>query len=259
MIYLRPMPTLIKHFLIIALLLVFCHSSFSQANIRDSSFTFSMLGATFQYEAPGADMANEFGNNLAVGGFFQLKLKSNWLLGVEGEFLFSDVIKNNNLLSGISTPEGNIIDQDGAFADVSLLERGFRFSLKGGKVFPIIGPNPNSGILATVGAGFFQHKIRIETKSVVPEISGDYVKGYDHLTNGIAVTEFIGYMHCGNTRLINFFAGFEFTQGFTKNRRAYNFDTMSKDNTQHLDLLFGIKAGWFFPLYKHAVNTYYYY
>jgi hypothetical protein len=253
------MPTSIRYFLIAALLLFSCRRCFSQANIRDSSFTFYMLGATIQYQAPSADMATDFGNNLNFGGFFQIKLKNNWMFGVEGEFLFNDGIKNNNLLSGISTPEGNIIDQDGAFAIVSLQERGFLFSLKAGKLFPVIGPNPNSGILATVAPGFLQHKIRIETKSDVPEISGDYVKGYDHLTNGVALTEFIGYMHCGNTRLINFFAGFEFTQASTMNRRAFNFDTMSKDNSQHLDLLIGIKAGWFFPLYKHAVNTYYYY
>ena len=205
-------------------------------------------------------MTDLFENNLNVGAFFQWKLKNQWLFGLEGEFLFNDNVKPNDILAGIATQEGEIIGSDGTFAEISMMERGFRLSLKAGKIFPLLGPNPNSGLLATVAAGLLQHKIKIDVKdNNVPELDDNYKKGYDHLTNGLALTEFIGYMHCGNSRKINFFAGIEFTQAFTKNRRDYNFDTMSKDNSKRLDLLFGIKAGWFFPIYKHAVNTYYYY
>lgn len=232
---------------------------FSQVSIRDSAISFGMLGATVQYQLPGADMADIFYNDINVGAFFQWKFKNNWLLGVEGEFFFNDNIKSNTILSGISTHLGEVISVDGSYAQIQTMERGFRIALKTGRVFPLFGPNPNSGLLTTIGAGMLQHKIRIDVKdNNVPELDDNYKKGYDHLTNGLALTEFIGYMHCSNSRLINFFAGFEFTQGFTKNRRDMNFDTMSKDNTQHLDLLFGFKAGWFFPLYKHAANKYYY-
>lgn len=113
--------------------------------------------------------------------------------------------------------------------------------------------------MCTLGAGFLEHKIRIDVdKDDVPELSGDYLKGYDRLTNGLALTEFIGYMHCGNNRLINFIFGFELTQAFTQNRRDFNFDQMKKDDNKRLDLLYGIKLGWFFPLYRHAATSYYY-
>jgi hypothetical protein len=114
--------------------------------------------------------------------------------------------------------------------------------------------------LTTIGAGLLQHKIRIEVQdNNVPQLDGDYRKGYDRLTNGLALTEFVGYLHCGNNRLINFFAGIELTQAFTKSRRDWDFSTMRKDDSNRMDLLFGIKVGWFFPMYKHAATAYYIY
>ena len=239
-------------------LLGFSHC-FAQKSIRDSAIAFPMIGASFQYQVPGADMAKRFKNNFNLGMLFQWKLKSNWIFGVEGNFLFAENIKETDNLAPIATSEGQIIDQAGTYANVLLQERGILIYGKAGKVFPIFGPNPNSGLVATVGVGVLQHKIRIETRDDVPQLADDYKKGYDRLSNGLSLTEFIGYMHFGNSRLINFSAGFEFTQGFTKNRRDYNFDTMMKDNTKRLDLLSGIKLSWFFPLYKHAATAYYSY
>jgi hypothetical protein len=237
-------------------LLVNSINSFAQKNIRDS-ISFPMIGASFQFQLPGADMAKRFGYNFNVGGFFQWKLKSNWLFGVDGEFIFSDQVKDN-VLSNLMTDQGQIIGSEGVYATYSTYERGFLFSAKAGKILNVLGPNPNSGLLATFGAGILQHKIRIEMKdNDIPELKGDYMKGYDRLTNGIALTEFIGYINCSNSRLINFYAGFELTQAFTKSRRDWDFEMMMKDNSNRIDLLFGVKAGWFFPIYKHSVNTYY--
>jgi hypothetical protein len=103
-----------------------------------------------------------------------------------------------------------------------------------------------------------QHKIRIDTRDDVPLLDKEYVKGYGRLSNGLSLTQFVGYIYCGNKRLINFIAGFEFTQGFTENRRSYNFDTMSKDETKRFDMLSGIKVGWFFPIYRTAATQFYY-
>jgi hypothetical protein len=231
-------------------------ASFAQKSIRDS-ISFPMIGASGQFQLPGGDLEKRFGNNFNAGGFFQLKLKSNWLFGIDGYFLFSDQVKENPFIN-LQTDEGYIVASNGLYADYAIYERGFLFSAKAGKVFNFIGQNPNSGLMTTVGAGLLQHKIRIEVKdNNVPQLNGDYKKGYDRLTNGLAITEFIGYLHCGNNRLINFFAGVELTQAFTKSRRDWNFDTMMKDDANRMDLLYGIKVGWFFPIYKHAATSYY--
>ena len=44
-------------------------------------------------------------------------------------------------------------------------------------------------------------------------------------------------------RTLNLFAGFEISEGFTKNRRGFNFDTMLRDDSQRLDILYGVRVG----------------
>lgn len=238
--------------------MLFGISTQAQYSVRDSSISFPMIGATFSYELPGGDMADRFGNNFSIGGVFQWKLKSNWLLGVEGNFIFSDDVKENTILDSYKTPDGYIIDGAGQYAAVTLTERGMRFNLKAGKIFPVVGPNKNSGILATLGAGYLQHRIYIDTPgSPVPWLEGDKRRGFDRMSSGLFINQFVGYVNFSNKRLINFFAGFEFTEGFTQNRRPYNFDTGLRDTKKRNDILIGFKAGWVFPLYKRVADKYY--
>jgi hypothetical protein len=233
------------------------NSSLAQHNIRDT-IAFPMIGATFGYQLPGGDMADRFGNNFNVGGVFLWKLKNNLIFGFEGDFLFGDDVKENTILNKYKTPDGNIIDEHGHYATVILYERGLKFEFRVGKIFPVIGPNKNSGLMANLGIGYMQHKIRIETpESSIPYISGEYSKGYDRLSTGPSLTEFIGYMNFSNSRLVNFYAGLEFTQAFTKNRREMNFDTGKKDDMSRLDLFFGLRIGWVFPLYKRSADKLY--
>ncbi len=248
-----------KFRLIILVLVISAFNSFAQKSVKDSTISFTMLGASFQYQVPGGDMAERFGNNFNAGGFLNYKFSNNLLIGFDGNFLFADRTKEDGILDSIGTRDGYIIGESGEFAKIYLYERGFQFTLKAGKLFPLFGPNKNSGLLVTAGAGFLQHKIKIDVdKDDVPELSNEYKKGYDRLTNGLALTENISYMHCGNKRLLNFMVGFEFTQAFTQSRRDYNFDTMTKDTKKRTDLLYGFKVGWFFPLYRHAATSYYY-
>ena len=98
-------------------------------------------------------------------------------------------------------------------------------------------------------AGVLQHKIRIEDRTGgLPQLVGDYKKGYDRMTNGLALTEFIGYQHFSNDGRINFYVGFEFTQGFTKNRRSWDFLTQQRMDNNRLDLLNGLRIGWTLPI-----------
>ena len=229
-----------------------------QYSIRDSSIAFPMIGVTFSYELPAGDMADRFGSSFSFGGAFQWKLKSNWLIGFEGNFIFSDEVKENNILDSYKTPDGFIIDGAGQFATITLTERGMRFNLKAGKILPILGPNKNSGLLASFGAGYLQHRIYIDTPgSPVPWLEDEKRRGFDRMTSGLFINQFIGYINFSNKKMINFFAGIEFTEGFTQNKRPYNFDTGLKDDKQRTDILVGLKVGWLFPLYKRVADKYY--
>ena len=229
----------------------------AQVNVKDLCIKIPMFFAHYAYQVPGNDMAKRFLNNSNIGGGFLVKTKKNLLIGADINYIFRDVVKENNILSSISTSDGFIIDGNGQPADISLSERGFYSSLKCGKIFSILSPNPNSGIVAMGSLGFLQHKINISNPgNTTPQVDGDYKKGYDRLTNGAEISEFIGYMYFSKNKLTNFFAGFEFVQAWTQCRRDVNFDTETKDNSKRTDLLSGFKVGWILPLYPRTRNDF---
>ena len=187
-------------------------------------------------------------------------MKSNWILGGEFTYIFGNRVKNQEtLFSLISNSDGFIIDNSGEYAEVVVSENGFNASLKIGKIFPWFGPNKNCGPVFSLQPGFFQHKVKIlNIGNTAPQLRGDYKKGYDELANGFSITEFIGYFYMGNRRLVSFYAGFEFTQAFTSNRRPYSFNNMERTGGTNLDLLYSVRIGWMIPIYKRAPAGYYY-
>ncbi len=233
---------------------------YAQSGVKDSVIRFPFIGINYGLYIPGGDLDERFGLTSMLNGNFLFKTKKNLLWGISGGFLFGDDIKEPGLMSSIKNPEGNILGLDGLYADVRTYERGYYINAVFGKVFSFKKPNPNSGIMILGGPGFIQHRIRIEPiGSTVPALRGDYVKGYDRLTNGLSIQEFIGYVYFSNRQLINFYAGFEFIQGFTQGRRDYNFDNPSDKNEKRIDLLYGFRAGWVLPLYKKKPAAYYFY
>jgi hypothetical protein len=246
--------------LLLFFLLLSTINSNAQYSIKDSSIAFPMIGAVIAYQVPGGDLSDRFGANYNVGAIFQWKLKSNWTIGIEGHFIFGDNVKQTDVIQNLLTPDGHIIDANGNYAEVTMEERGLHLMVKAGKIFSFRKPNPNSGIYVTAGVGYLKHKIRIDTPGYpAPYLEDDYNKGYDRLCSGLALTEFVGYMLFSNSRLINFYAGFEFTQGFTKNKREVNFDTGLSEHESRTDLLSGIRVGWVFPLYKRVADKTYFY
>ncbi len=245
--------------ILISIALFVATSSFAQ--IKDSTINIWQCEINYSFQMPGGDMADRFGTNSTIGLGLTYKMKSNWTLGFEGSYLFGSFLKDSsNILEGLMTESGQIINKYGEYGTVLLSERGFYAGGKIGRVFPVFGPNSNSGVVVNVGAGLLQHHIRIENKdNNTPPVLDDYKKGYDRLTNGLALREFIGYQYLDNRNSLNFYIGIEFYQAWTKCRRDYNFDIMGPDNTERKDYLYGIRAGWILPIYKKSPNEYYYY
>ena len=127
-------------------------------------------------------------------------------------------------------------------------------------VYPTLAPNRNCGITVMLGGGYIQDRIRINNPDgTTPQINDDYGKGYDRLNSGIAVNASLGYLFMSNTRLFNFYVGFEFTQAWTKSRRQYDFDRMEYDNTKYSTQFYGLKVCWFVPIYARKPKDFYYY
>jgi len=232
---------------------------FGQVSVKDSAVFAPMVRLSYGLQVPYGDLQDRFGLSSTLGGSFIIKNKHNILYGVDGNFLFGNDVKETEILDGLKDRQGNITNEVGEITEFILLERGLLITGKVGILIPVIGPNPNSGLLLLGGVGLLQHKIRIEVQNnTAPQIRDDYKKGYDRLTNGLALTQFIGYQHLGNGRLVNFFGGVELIQGFTKNRRSYNFDTQEKDDKARTDLTVGFRVGWMLPLYKRVPREFYF-
>lgn len=250
-----------KNKLSLLILLLTASSLSAQVNVKDSAITAPIIYANYAYQFPGGDLNQLFGSNSRIGGGFLLKTKGNWLLGAEGNYLFGGNVKHQEtMMIWISTPEWNIIDANGMFADVILYERGYSFYGYFGKLFPVLSPNPNSGFTITGGVGYLQDKIRINNpNNTAYQLKDDYRKGYDKLNGGVSCTGSIGYMYLSNSRLLNFSVAFEFVQAWTHRMRDYNFDLKGPDPDNYSSQFYGVKVSWFIPLYTRKPKEFYLY
>jgi len=95
---------------------------------------------------------------------------------------------------------------------------------------------------------------------LIKSIELNYKKGNDRLTIGTNFHVFIGYSYMANGGYLNFYGGFYFQQGFTKNQRTIFFDqpNVPVPTDVRLDLQYGVKIGWFIPFYKREPKDYYF-
>ncbi len=230
--------------------------------VQDSVVGSALFRVSYAAQLPVGDYAKRFGFTNHIGASIGYRTKKNWIFTLGGYFIFGvNVVGKDSLLANIINSSNIIIGQGGEQAYIDISQQGYMVNFEVGKIFPWKAPNPNSGFMFTLGGGFMEHWIRYNAEGdAVPQIRGDYHKAYDRLTNGIFIQEFIGYHFQGSTRMLNFYGGFEFTQGFTGNRRSYDIPTLSsKKGEKYVDILFGFKVGWMMPFYKRDQDKYYYY
>lgn len=233
----------------------------AQESDKEKPSSIPMFYGFYGYQWPGADMAEKFGSNSAIGPGFMWKTSSNWLFGVEYNYLFGNNVKDGfSILQGIMTSEGNVISGDGTPSVVALFERGHAIGAKFGKLIPVIQADKNSGIFFTIGGGYITHKIRIEVENQsAPQLKGDYKRGYDRLSGGFMLSQSVGFMYFGKSRLLNFTLSVEAFEGWTKPYRDYYFDTMTAPEGKKFDFLIGPKIAWMIPLRQRTVKAFYYY
>jgi hypothetical protein len=248
----------LKKSFLFCLSILFYQNCFSQ-NIKDSCVSIPITGLHLSGQLALQDLANRYGNTGNVGIPLLYKTSKNWLIGIEGNYFFGKKIKEENYLSNLKNIEGTITANDGAPGRLRLNERGLNFYITVGKILPFLNANKNCGPVFWLGAGYMQHKVNIyDIGKNIPQLNNDLKKGYDRLSGGIALTGFLGYLYLSENKLANFYAGFECNYGFTKGLRAYQFDTMVKDNFNRNDAQLGFRIGWILPLYKRLKEFYYY-
>jgi len=244
----------------LALCLVLTHGALSaQEQVYDATDRIPSLNFNAAFHLPGGDLKDRFGSSFMFGMEYQLKGETNYYWGAEVTALVGSEVRAPNIIDVVTVDDGDVINVNGNIAEVRLWERGAQGQLFVGKIFPVIGPNKNSGIFLQAGAGYMYHKIRIETiGEAVPQLNEDLKKGYDRLCMGFATSQVVGYRHFSNHQRINFYIGLEFIQAFTEDVRAYDYNTRSANQDKRLDLLSGLKFGWTLPLFQKTHNQYYY-
>ncbi len=236
--------------------LIITSYSFSQ-RVMDTCINVPLLSVNFSGQLPYGDLKDRFGENLSIGGSLLFKTQRSWIIGLDGAYFWGKNVKED-VTAQMKNSDGFIIDNEGFPADLRITERGFNAYVVVGRLFPKTGNNPNSGLMINCGFGYMQHKIKLyDANQKIAAVKGDLVKGYDRLSGGFAMHQFIGYLFLSNNRLVNFVAGFEFHEGFTTSYRKFNYDTGLPDTKSRLDYLIGFRIGWVLPFYKRTLDFYY--
>jgi len=208
----------------------------------------------YGFHLPAADLNERFGFHFNPGVGLGYKTANHWQLELEGQVLFGNSVKEENIVSHLITDAGSITGSNGAPAQVKTAMRGFSIGLVASKLININTNQPNSGILLQLGSGMLQHKIKYEdVLNAVPQFSKEYVKMFDRLSNGLYINQAIGYQYFSKNKLINYSIVFEIMEGFTALRRSFNFNTTDEETANRLDLTYGIKFTWMLPFYQKAI------
>lgn len=215
-----------------------------------------LLHLAFGVHQPVADMADRFGADGDFGIGLEYLTANNFIVGAEGYYFFGTKVKEDPLAI-LRTPEGDIIGKDRLIASVVLRERGYYFGGMAGKLFVL--NKKRAGIRLTCGAGLLRHWIRIQDDNTsVTQLTGDYKKGYDRLTGGLALNQFVGWQHLAGNRRSNFLIGLEFNEGFTNTLRDWDFNDMRKLDESRLDIRIGFRVAWTLPFYQGGAEDIYY-
>lgn len=240
------------------LLVFFILLSFVGKAQIDSAQAIPLVGINLGGQLPGGDLASRFGPNLSLGLGFMYKTKKNWIYGIAGNYMFGRNVRED-VVSNLKTSTGYVVDNAGYQADLRITERGLGVHLQLGKVLNVANTNPNSGLMVIIGAGVLQHKVNLyDGQQQIAAIKGSMRYGYDRLTLGFSISEFVGYLFLSENKLLNFYVGVEGVQAVTKSLRKVNYDTGLPDTRRRLDMLTGLRLGWILPLYKRKPRDFYY-
>jgi len=204
-------------------------------------------------------MAERWGYGSTVGLEAGAKARSNFFFSLGLYSLFSGAVDTEGILAPLASNGGFLITDDGVVSEPRVLGTGLLIPLRLGYLWGW-GPNPNSGPFVSLGGQFLRYRFDFRSSDgSVAGLTDDYERGYDHLVSGWGLTQSLGYRLFSSQGYVNFAAGIELSQNFTRYRRAYHFASGPPDPRLRLDLLWGFFVAWTFPLYQRAPDRVYYY
>ena len=204
------------------------------------------IAVEFSYgmQSPLGRLTDRFGQNFVaeMGTYLYPAGESGWQIGLSGALLFGDRV-NEDVLQSLRTSQGFLYGNDKSVANIQLRMRGWRTLMFLGKDWTI---SPVSGLQGRIGGGYLSHKIRIQDdpQTFVPQVHGDYKRGYDRLEGGPLMYGWMGYHYRGSSNNLNFSIGLEGTFAFTRGLRSFQFDLRQAYLDRKSSAWIGLKATW---------------
>ena len=199
------------------------------------------------------------------------KYQSGWMMTLDGDLWFGS--NSDNLqqrierLGSIYSPSGQVYGFDGASGNIGAYNRSLAARVGAAKIIRVIEGNPNSGILLKLSGGWLMQKtvfMQDRNDAPVTQLRGEYAKMYDHLRNGAVLTQTVGFCYMSNSlTYTNFKVELSVSESLMWSSREYSIDNVmglnGKDENRYLDLFYGLKLTWMFPLMGKTTYDYYYY
>ncbi|MBQ8703357.1 MAG: hypothetical protein IJ524_03150 [Bacteroidales bacterium] len=199
------------------------------------------------------------------------KQQSGWLMGLDADIwigMNGDNLSNRvERMGNVFNPGETSMAVNGEDGVVTAYNRALALRPGVGRIIRLLPKNPNSGLLLKVSAGWFTQKTIFHQDFNHPQVyqlSGDYAKLYDHLRNGVMLTESVGFLFMSNySTYANFKVTFDISQCWSWSARPWQIDNLmglnGKDQSRYFDLTYSIRLTWMFPFTGKTTYDYYYY
>ncbi|OAV44863.1 hypothetical protein [Lewinella sp. 4G2] len=219
-----------------------------------------LISAGYGVFQSAGDLADRFGNGFAIdGGVSYLGKKTNWEFGVRANYGFGNQV-NEDVVADLRTDQGFIIGNMRDPADIQLRQRQLFVGPMVGYTFGL-GASKRSGINVRTSVGYFFSRIRVQQDAIqgVEPLQPERLAGYDRLTGGPAIYQFVGYQILSENKRINFYAGADLLAGFTKPLRAFDIPTGGPlPDEVRTDVALGARVGIVIPIYIGEGREIYY-
>ena len=235
-------------------LITFTSTCFSQIN-KQSAFVVNT-----NYQIPSGFFSELFGNNPSIGTTFFIEKENNFFYGIEADYLFGNNIKNESLiLSSITNNDGSVVASDGYYANINFSRSGFSSNIFAGYAIHLNKTNL-SGVYFSLGAGYINQKILIDTKNEnIPQLNEEYKKGYDDANDGIFGKISINYKYYSKKGGIQISTGLFNSFARVKRLNSYLFNENNNDDSFHFGSTFGFNLGLIIPVSKINQEEFHYY
>lgn len=209
---------------------------------------------------PWGDLADRFGAANTVGIGWRRTAGSGWRYGFQYRFQTGADVREPGLLQNLIDSRGHVIDNEGRIALVTPQQRGTMVLATLGRKWALGARHPETGFIAEVGAGFWEHKVHFQNRgNRITQLEDPYLKGYDRLSGGWVLVPRAGVEFHSPNGQARFQFGLEALIGRLSPSRAWNADTGTVDVGPRQDGALGLFAAWILRLQARSTSVDYVY